>query len=345
MEIIQAYFTNHPCMGQKKREIHPVGILVHSTGAVNRELRRYVDEPERLGKNQYNNHWNKENATKSVHAFIGYDKGNQVIVAETLPHDVACWGCGSGKKGSYNYDPHAYLQFEICQGSTSDLEYYWAAIKVAEDYCAHLCRIYGWTADNITSHAEASRAGYASNHGDPVNWMRAFGDDMDKFRMRVRALLEKPEDCTIDCDKLNESEGWTLHLAKVTCPGAYLNLRLYKDKGATVLKKLKKGSIVDVLYDSDPDWWYVRHGGVCGYAMTHSGELVYLTLIGEEDADEESDADKPAVEHQQSARDELVEQMRACYGRIQQEMAQMDVLIEAVQASLGSVAEGDDTIG
>lgn len=205
MEIIQAYFTKHPCMGKKKREIHPVGIFAHSTGSVNRELRRYVDEPERLGRNLYNNHWNKANATKSVHAFIGYDKNNHVIVAETLPHDVACWGAGSGKKGSYNYDPHAYLQFEICQGSTSDMAYYWEAIKVAEEYCAHLCRIYGWTADNITSHAEAHSAGYASNHGDPLNWMKAFGDDMDKFRMRVRALLdappvagkdEKPEDGT-----------------------------------------------------------------------------------------------------------------------------------------------------
>lgn len=193
MEIIQAYFNKHPCMKRKKRKIHPVGILVHSTGSVNRELRRYVDEPERLGKNQYNNHWNKVSATKSVHAFIGYDKDKQVIVAETLPQDVACWGAGSGKKGSYNYDPHAYLQFEICQGSTSDVAYYWAAIKVAEEYCAHLCRIYGWTADNITSHAEAHSVGYASNHGDPASWMKAFGDDMDKFRMRVKALLEEPD--------------------------------------------------------------------------------------------------------------------------------------------------------
>lgn len=207
MEIIQAYFTKHPCMGRKKREIHPVGILVHSTGAVNRELRRYVDEPERLGRNLYNNHWNKENATKSAHAFIGYDKDRQVIVAETLPQDVACWGAGSGKKGSYNYDPHAYLQFEICQGSTSDVEYYWAAMKVAEEYCAHLCRIYGWTADNITSHAEAHSVGYASNHGDPASWMRAFGDDMDKFRMRVKALLEAPaDDAQVDAGTEDKTE-------------------------------------------------------------------------------------------------------------------------------------------
>lgn len=189
MDIIQAYFTKHPCYNAKRKAITPVGVFVHSTGSVNRELHRFVDSAERLGKNQYNNHWNKANATKSVHAFIGYDKDKQVIVAETLPHDIACWGSGGGSKGSYNYNPHAYLQFEICQGSNDDADYYWKAITVAEEYCAHLCKLYGWTADNITSHAEAHKAGYASNHGDPISWMKHFGDSMDKFRQRVQVRL------------------------------------------------------------------------------------------------------------------------------------------------------------
>lgn len=196
MEIIQAYFTKHPCYNAKKKAISPVGVFVHSTGSVNRELRRWVDSAERLGKNQYNNHWNKSNATKSVHAFIGYDVYGDVIVAETLPHDIACWGAGGGKNGSYNYNPHAYLQFEICQGSNTDEEYYWKAITVAEEYCAYLCKAYGWTADNITSHAEAHKKGYASNHGDPISWMKHFGDSMDKFRERVQARLDGTESPT-----------------------------------------------------------------------------------------------------------------------------------------------------
>lgn len=196
MEIIQAYYTKHPCYNAKKKAISPVGIFVHSTGANNRELRRWVDEPERLGKNKYNNHWNKATANKSVHAFIGYDKFEEVIVAETLPHDIACWGAGKGSKGSYNYDPHACIQFEICQGNNTDSDYYWKAITVAEEYCAHLCRIYGWTAANITSHAEAHKKGYASNHSDPISWMRHFGDNMDKFRERVQARLGGTEQPT-----------------------------------------------------------------------------------------------------------------------------------------------------
>lgn len=190
LEIIQAYFTKHRSYQGKRRNITPVGPMLHSTGAVNRELRRYVDAPERLGKNLYNNHWNKSTASKSVHGFIGYDKAKKVIVAETLPPDRACWGCGGGKKGSYNYDPHAYLQFEICQGSNDDSAYYWEAIGVAEEYCAHLCRLYGWSAAQITSHKEACAAGYASNHGDPQSYMKHFGDSMDKFRARVQARLD-----------------------------------------------------------------------------------------------------------------------------------------------------------
>lgn len=190
LKIIKTYFLKHPCYAtRKRRSISPVGVFVHSTGTVNTELRRYVDAPEEVGKNQYNNHWNRETATKSVHAFIGRDKQNAVIVAETLPHDVACWGAGSGSRGSYNYNPHAYLQFEICQGSANDSAYYWEAIGVAEEYCAYLCNLYGWGVDQITSHKEAHAAGYASNHGDPQSWMRHFGDDMDKFRARVAKRL------------------------------------------------------------------------------------------------------------------------------------------------------------
>jgi N-acetylmuramoyl-L-alanine amidase len=192
VKIIRAYMTENPSY-KRNRSIKPIGVLVHSTGAVNKNLKRYVDAPDRLGKNQYNNHWNKSDATKSVHAFIGYDKDKEVIVAETIPPDRACWGCGGGKNGSYNYDPHAYLQFEICQGSSTDEEYYWEAIRVAENYCAYLCAQYGWTAESITSHKEACAAGYASNHGDPQSWMKHFGDDMNKFRARVAALLNGTE--------------------------------------------------------------------------------------------------------------------------------------------------------
>ena len=185
MKILQAYQTKNPCYKQGKKN-KAIGILVHSTGANNRNISRYVDAPDQLGKNKYNNHWNKAEATKCVHAFIGYDKDQDVIVAQTLPYNYVCWGSGKGSKGSKN---STHIQFEICQGSNTDEAYYWKAVKCAEEYCAHLCRENGWTADCIISHREAAVAGYASNHGDPDSWMKHFDDNMDKFRARVAALL------------------------------------------------------------------------------------------------------------------------------------------------------------
>ena len=187
MEILQAFQTENRCYKQGKKN-KAIGILVHSTGAVNRNLSRYVDASDQLGVNKYNNHWNKAEADKCMHAFIGYDKDQQIRVVQTLPYDFVCWGSGKGKNGSYN---GTHIQFEICQGSNTDEAYYRAAVECAEEYCAYLCKRYGWTADDITSHREAALAGYASNHGDPESWMKHFGDDMGQFRARVATLLDE----------------------------------------------------------------------------------------------------------------------------------------------------------
>jgi hypothetical protein len=64
----------------KARPINPIGIFVHSTGASNATLKRYVDAPALLGTNLYGNHWNKTTATKAVHAFIGLDANKEVTV-------------------------------------------------------------------------------------------------------------------------------------------------------------------------------------------------------------------------------------------------------------------------
>ena len=107
MNIITAYATKNDCY-IAKQPIKPVGIVLHSTGANNPNLKRYVDCPSECGKNWYNNHWNNPSSKigeQCVHSFIGYDKYNKVRVANILPYNYACWGCGRGKHGSYNYNP------------------------------------------------------------------------------------------------------------------------------------------------------------------------------------------------------------------------------------------------
>lgn len=194
LNIIKAYAVKNLCYIAAQKMI-PQGIVVHSTGANNPTLKRYVDAVDEVGVNQYGNHWNT--ATPGgrkvcVHAFIGYDKNKQIRVAEILPLDICCWGVGKGEKGSYNTNP-AYIQFEICEDGLKDKTYYQKAFAVAAEYCAELCRTYNISTDKIAGHCEAYRLGYGSNHGDPEHWMKNFGETMDDFRKRVSEILKTNE--------------------------------------------------------------------------------------------------------------------------------------------------------
>ena len=192
MDIIQAHATKNLCYRAAKK-MTPAGIVVHSTGANNPNLKRYVDCPDLLGKNPYGNHWNNpkpEGRKVCVHAFIGYDKNQNLRVAEILPLNYCCWGVGSGKKGSYNFHP-PFIQFEICEDDLKSESYYRRAFDLAATYCAHLCKKFGLTAKDIVSHREAHQRGYGSNHGDPEHWMHRFGETMDDFRNKVDALLQE----------------------------------------------------------------------------------------------------------------------------------------------------------
>lgn len=189
MEIIQCYQTKNPCY-RKGTPMKPVGIVVHSTGANNPHLCRYVDCPERLGVNRYGNHWNRPEAATLVHGAIGLDKEGIVTVVNTLPYTMAAWGVGKGSRGSYNYDPTGHIQFEMCEDDLTDPSYFDQVMGTAVAYCARLCREYGLAAESVVSHKEAHAQGYASNHGDPENWMGRFGMTMEDFRARVRAKLK-----------------------------------------------------------------------------------------------------------------------------------------------------------
>lgn len=187
VKVYSCYQTKCDCYKAAK-PIKPIGILVHSTGANNPNLKRYVDFEEICGKNVNVNHWNRSGLTTQVHAFLGKDKDGNIAVINTLPYNIACWGCGRGKNGSYNYNPTACIQFEICE-QQGDKAYFDAAFKAAAEYCAILCKEFGWTEKDIVSHCEAAKLGYASNHGDPDHWLKLYGKDMDWFRAEVKKCL------------------------------------------------------------------------------------------------------------------------------------------------------------
>ena len=163
----------------------PAGIIIHSTGANNPNLKRYVNAPEICGENPYKNYFDRPDSNVCPHAVIGKDKNCEVKAAKLLPWNVCCWGCASGSKGSYNYAP-AYIQIEICEDALNDRAYFEEAFGLAADLCQRLMKNYPTIKPgNIISHKEACARGYASNHGDPEHWLARFGKNMDWFRAMV----------------------------------------------------------------------------------------------------------------------------------------------------------------
>jgi len=191
----EAYAKNNNCYkaARKMPSGSPCGIIVHSTGANNPNLWRYVDKPSICGANPYGTHWNVpmpmgangEPTNICCHAFVGKDKSGKVRAAKILPWNWCCWNCGSGSKGSYNYNP-AYIQIEICEDGLTDKRYFEEAFSLTAQLCARLMKNYpNIKVENIISHKEACARGYASNHGDCDHWLAKFGKNMDWFRQLV----------------------------------------------------------------------------------------------------------------------------------------------------------------
>lgn len=88
MNLKKLIFTNNACYKAGKT-ITPKGIMVHSTGANNPNLKRYVGPDDGLlGKNQYNNHWNQDKPDGRqvcVHGFIGKLADGNIATYQTLP--------------------------------------------------------------------------------------------------------------------------------------------------------------------------------------------------------------------------------------------------------------------
>lgn len=185
MNLHKLIFTENACY-KAGRKITVKGIMVHSTGANNPWLKRYVGPDDGLlGKNQYNNHWNTYHPggrEVCVHGFIGKLADGTVATYQTLPWDHRGWHAG----GSAN---NTHIGFEICEDGLTDSTYFKKVYQEAVELCAYLCKLYGLTEKNIICHSEGYKQGIASNHGDVMHWFTKHGKNMDTFRSDVKAQL------------------------------------------------------------------------------------------------------------------------------------------------------------
>lgn len=205
MMLLKCILTENDCY-QTKRTIRPKGVMVHSTGANNPNLRRYVQPaaatPGReelssaLGPNPNGNHWNRSGLSVCVHGFVGRLADGSVAAVQTLPWAHRGWHAGTGTSGRSANDTH--ISFEICEDDLTDPAYFRQAYQTAAQLTAMLCLEYGLDpleAGVVICHQDGYRRGIASNHGDIYNWFPRFGFDMNDFRACVvRAMKGESEE-------------------------------------------------------------------------------------------------------------------------------------------------------
>lgn len=189
MKLYKLLLTNNDCY-KRNQYITPKGIMVHSTGANNPYIKRYVGPDDgRVGKNTGNNHWNMPGVSVCVHAFIGKLNDGSIATYQTLPWNMRGWHSASGSKGSAN---NTHISFEICEDDLKSSTYFNKVYKEAVELTAYLCKLYNLDPMKdgvIICHSEGYKRGIASNHRDVMHWFPKYGKSMDTFRSDVNKLL------------------------------------------------------------------------------------------------------------------------------------------------------------
>lgn len=203
MKLYEQLLTRNSCFATGQA-LDVRGIMVHSTGANNPLLSRYVPGNKQIGFNTAGNHWDQTNAqwkekfgqplNKCVHAFIGQTHDQEIAVVQTLPWIMRGWHAGLSAGNS------RYIGFEICEDGLADPDYFKATYDAAVELTAMLCKQFGLNPleDGVViCHAEGYQRGVASNHGDVLHWWSKFDHTMDMFRWAVAVkILEEDDEVT-----------------------------------------------------------------------------------------------------------------------------------------------------
>ena len=262
--------TQNPCY-KETRKMTVKGILWHSTGANNPNLKRYVQPSDNatdkdmwlttLGVNNYKNDFNHVKNQIGLNAWIGKLADGTVTTVQTMPWNYMPWGCGSGVNGSCN---DGWIQFEICEDDLTNKKYFDKIYKEACELTAYLCKLYninpkgnvvknGVSIPTIICHSDANKLGFGSNHSDIYHWFPNFGKNMDTVRDDVEKLLNsttKPTTTTnsTSSDLFRVRKTWedaesqigaysSLDNAKKACDKAGAEYEVYNSKGIAIYPK------------------------------------------------------------------------------------------------------------
>ena len=199
MRLIKCMLTANDCY-KAGRTITPKGVMVHSTGANNPLVARYVQPVEgqsneaqlkaEIGGNRNANDWNNPGRDVCTHAFVGKLADGGVGTVQTLPWNHRGWHAGTGTSGGSANNTH--IAFEICEDDLTDEGYFRKVYQEAVELTAMLCKTYNLNplADGVViCHSEGYQRGVASNHADVMHWFPKFGKSMDTFRADVSKAM------------------------------------------------------------------------------------------------------------------------------------------------------------
>ena len=199
MRLIKCMLTANDCY-KAGRTITPKGVMVHSTGANNPLVARYVQPVEgqkdeaqlkaEIGGNRNANDWNNPGLDVCTHAFVGKLADGGVGTVQTLPWNHRGWHAGTGTSGGSANNTH--IAFEICEDDLTDEGYFRKVYQEAVELTAMLCKTYNLNpmANGVViCHSEGYQRGVASNHADGMHWFPKFGKSMDTFRADVSKAM------------------------------------------------------------------------------------------------------------------------------------------------------------
>lgn len=202
MEVKYATLNGAYISGGK---IKPQGAVNHSVGCAQPSV------------DVFYNLMNKPSANWGVNAILGdFHKGDGRVLV-TMPLNTRPWGCGSGKKGSWN---NTKVQWEVCEpaghtysGGTMvgyDVEknqgYFNRMWKMLVAWNVYVIEKFGYPVSGISDHSESYRAGYGSGHADMGHWLPKHGKSMDDLRAEVEAIINNVdmEDDNMDVARFSE---------------------------------------------------------------------------------------------------------------------------------------------
>ena len=279
MDLRKCLLTKNECYiaGGK---ITPGGVMWHSTGANNPNLKRYIPNYDgKVGENAYGNHWDQYRPGGKqicVHAFIGKDASGKIATYQTLPFTMKGWHAG----GSAN---NKYIGFEICEDGLNDKFYFDKVYKEAVEFTAYLCKTYGLDPmgkNVIIDHVTGSELGIASDHGDVRHWFSRYGKTLKNIREDVKkamggATVSQPDTKPSDSSQIlyRVRKSWSdsnsqigaysrLGNAKKACKSGYY---VFDENGKVVYPETSSNSTASYKVKVTADSLNIRSGAGTNY--------------------------------------------------------------------------------